>query len=182
MCSAFSKVLLLQLFVKTKGRVIQFIVLWNWDSIINGGDHCQHYSTGGWLKNLAGSEAKRTVPKTSSHAVTNAKATIFSMAVFILKELPINKGNTSICWFLLLNNVSGAKGSEISQMHPVKCWNHAINYFEYIGDFPSDLWQWGMCADGLLLHIYCHGQGGKDCLVIWKCALCAPELTGCAEL
>lgn len=149
---------------------------------MGGGNHCQHYSTGGWLKNLAGSEAKRTVPRTSSHAVTNAKATIFSMAVFILKELPINKGNTSICWFLLLNNVSGAKGSEISQMHPVKCWNHAINYFEYIGDFPSDLWQWGMCADGLLLHIYCHGQGGKDCLVIWKCALCAPELTGCAEV
>lgn len=85
------------------------------------------------------------------------KLPYFPWAVFILKELPVNKGNASICWFLLLNNVSGAKGSEISHMHPVKCWNHAINYFEYIGDFPSDLLQRGMCADGLLLHIYCHG-------------------------
>ena len=49
-------------------------------------------------------------------------------------------------------------------MHPVKCWNHVINYFEYIGDFPSDVLQGGMHADGLLLHIYSCSQGGKDCL------------------
>ena len=58
----------------------------------------------------------------------------------------------------------GTEGSEISQMCPVKCWNHLINYFEYIGDFPSDVLQWGMYADGLLLHIYSCIQGGKDCL------------------
>lgn len=58
----------------------------------------------------------------------------------------------------------GTEGSEISQMRPVKCWNHVINYFEYIGDFPSDVLQWGMHADGLLLHIYSCSQGGKDCL------------------
>lgn len=90
---------------------------------------------------MAGSGAKQAIPRTSSDAVNNAKAAIFSMAVFILKELPINKGNASVCLFLLLNNVSGAKGSEISQMHCVKCWNQAINYFEYIGDFPSDFLQ-----------------------------------------
>lgn len=149
---------------------------------MNWGDHCQRYSTGGWLKNLAGSEAKRAIYRTSSDVVNNARAPLFSAAVFSLKELLVNKGNASVCWFLLLSNVSGAKASEISQMHTVKCWNHAINYFEYIGDFPSDLLQRGMCVDGLLLHIYCHGQGGKDCLVIWKYALCTPELTGCAEV
>lgn len=55
---------------------------------------------------MAESEAKRAIPKTSSDAVNNAKATLFSVAVFILKELLINKGIASVCWFLLLNNVS----------------------------------------------------------------------------
>lgn len=182
MCSPFSKVLLLQLFFKMKGKVIKFIVLWNWDLIINRGDDCWRGSTGGWLKKLAGQKLSWTIHRTSSDVVNNAETTIFSMAVFILKGLLINKGFASICWFLLLNNVSGAEGSEISQMRPVKCWYRAINYFKYIWDFPSDLLQWGMRADGLLLHIYCPSQGGKDCLVIWKYALCTPELTGCAEL
>lgn len=90
---------------------------------------------------MAGSEAKETIRRTSSNVVNNAKPTVFFMVVFILKQLPINKDIASTCWFFLLNNVSGVKSSEISQMHPVKCWYHAINYFEYIWDFSSDLLQ-----------------------------------------
>lgn len=92
-------------------------------------------------EDLAGSQAKRTIHRTSSNVVSNVKPTMFSMAVFFLKERLINESIASICWFFLLNNVSGAKGSEISQMHLVKCWYHAVNYFEYIWDFPSDLLQ-----------------------------------------
>lgn len=161
-----------------KHKEIKLIVLWNWDLIINRGDDCLRSSTGGWLKNLAGSQSKWTIHRTSSNVVNNVKPTMFSLAVFFLKELLINESIASVCWFFLLNNVSGAKGSEISQMHLVTCWYHAVNYFEYIWDFPSDLLQWGMFADGLLLHIYCHGQGEKDCLVVWKCALCTPESLG----
>ena len=40
---------------------------------------------------MAESEAERAVPKTSSDAADNAKATLFSVAVSILKELLINK-------------------------------------------------------------------------------------------
>ena len=113
---------------------------------------------------MAESEAERAVPKTSSDAADNAKATLFSVAVSILKELLINKVLQvyvgSYFWITFL----GTEGSEISQMCPVKRWNHLINYFEYIGDFPSDVLQWGMYADGLLLHIYSCSQGGKDCL------------------
>lgn len=60
------------------------------------------------MENVAGSEAKQAVPRTSSDAVNNAKPTLFSMAVFVLNELLINKGIASIGWFLLLNGVSGA--------------------------------------------------------------------------
>lgn len=35
-----------------------------------------------------------------------------------------------------------------------------------------------MFADGLSLNIYCYGQGEKDCLVMWKGALCTPESLG----
>lgn len=158
MCSPFFKVLLLQLFFKMKGRVIKFIVLWNWDSIINGGGTTVNATAleVDW-RTWQGQKLRERFPGPALMLLIMPKLPYFPWAVFILKELPVNKGNASICWFLLLNNVSGAKGSEISHMHPVKCWNHAINYFEYIGDFPSDLLQRGMCADGLLLHIYCHG-------------------------
>lgn len=33
-------------------------------------------------------------------------SSLFSVAVFVLKELLINKGIASVCWFLLLNNIS----------------------------------------------------------------------------
>lgn len=57
-------------------------------------------------EDVAESEAQRAVPRTSSDAVSNADATLFSVAVFILKELLINKSIASVCRFFLLNNVS----------------------------------------------------------------------------
>jgi hypothetical protein len=84
----------------------------------------------GWVKGRAelGPEPEPVLP-------------IFSMAVLTLQEPLINKGSSSVCLFLLLNNVSGAKGSEISQMLCVKYWYYAINYFECIRDFSFDLLQ-----------------------------------------
>lgn len=58
------------------------------------------------IEDVAESEAQRAVLRTSSDAVSNASATLFSLAVFILKELLINKSIASVCRFLLLNNVS----------------------------------------------------------------------------
>lgn len=46
-----------------------------------------------------------------------------------------------MCWALPLNNVSGAKGPEISQICLVKCWYYVINYFEHIRAFSFDLLQ-----------------------------------------
>lgn len=64
-----------------------------------------------------------------------------------------------------LDNVSWNRRLEISQVRPVKCWNHVINNFECVGDFPSDVLQGGMHADGAhSLRIYGCSQGEEDCL------------------
>lgn len=157
-----------------KSKVIKFIVLWNWDLIINRGDDRPRSSTGGDWRTGQGRRLSDLSPDQlalCSVVVNDARPTVFFMTAFTLRELLISKGIAHICWFLLLNTISGPKGSGRSQLHPVKCWYQAVNYFAFIWDFPSDLLQQGMCTDRLLLRIYCHGQGGKDFLVIWKCAL-----------
>lgn len=69
-----------------------------------------------------GQRPSRTIHSIASPTVVNdAKPTIFLMAVLILQEVPVNKAISSIWWFILLNNISGAKGPEISQMHLVQC-------------------------------------------------------------
>lgn len=49
------------------------------------------------------------IPITDFDVVNNAKPTIFSKAVFILRRLLINKGTTSLHWVLLLNAIFWCK-------------------------------------------------------------------------
>lgn len=115
-------------------------------------------------------QRKHLVLLGTSSNVTNARMPMFSLVDLTLQELLTNKGFLDECWFLLLNNKHlWDKRPRISPTHLVKYSYCLINYFEYIGIFYFDFWQWGMYAYGLLLNVYCHSQGGKDSYgILWS--------------